>query len=104
MADNETKTVTLIAPNGQQVSVAESKKVARLGAGYQLPGKANTTKTSPDVPPSKYDGLKLDELKDAIDERNDDGRADDVKLSKAGNKADLVKVLVADDEAQAQND
>ncbi len=35
MADN--KTVTLIAPNGQQVQVAESKKDLRIAAGYRLP-------------------------------------------------------------------
>ena len=34
MAD---KTVSLIAPNGQRVSVAESKKELRLAAGYRLP-------------------------------------------------------------------
>lgn len=32
-------TVTLIAPNGQRVSVAESKKVERLAAGYRIPRK-----------------------------------------------------------------
>lgn len=30
-------TVTLIAPNGQTVSVAESKKELRIAAGYRLP-------------------------------------------------------------------
>lgn len=33
----EKKTVTLIAPNGETVSVAESKKDARLAGGYSLP-------------------------------------------------------------------
>jgi len=33
------KTVTLVAPNGQTVSVAESKKADRIAAGYRLPGK-----------------------------------------------------------------
>jgi hypothetical protein len=33
----ENKTVTLIAPNGQTVSVDESKLDARLAAGYSLP-------------------------------------------------------------------
>lgn len=32
-------TVRLIAPNGQTVSVAESKKAERLAAGYRLPRK-----------------------------------------------------------------
>jgi hypothetical protein len=33
----ENKTVTLVAPNGQVVSVDESKLDARLAAGYSLP-------------------------------------------------------------------
>lgn len=36
MADTN-ETVTLIAPNGQQVSVAESKKDLRIAAGYRIP-------------------------------------------------------------------
>ena len=31
--------VTLIAPNGQTVTVAESKKAERIAAGYRLPEK-----------------------------------------------------------------
>lgn len=34
---DENKTVTLIAPNGQTVSVAESKLAERLAGGYRLP-------------------------------------------------------------------
>lgn len=37
MADKKSDVVSLIAPNGQAVSVAESKKVERLAAGYRLP-------------------------------------------------------------------
>lgn len=33
------ETVTLIAPNGQKVSVAASKKDLRIAAGYSLPEK-----------------------------------------------------------------
>lgn len=33
----EKKVVTLIAPNGQTVSVAESKMDERLAGGYRLP-------------------------------------------------------------------
>ncbi|MGC5027048.1 hypothetical protein ACLQ3K_20055 [Tsukamurella sp. DT100] len=33
-----TETVTLIAPNGQRVSVAASKKDQRISSGYSLPG------------------------------------------------------------------
>lgn len=40
------KVVTLIAPNGQTVSVAESKKVERIAAGYRLPEKRAASKTS----------------------------------------------------------
>ncbi|MBX9661630.1 MAG: hypothetical protein K2X00_23985 [Nitrospiraceae bacterium] len=47
MAEKKVETVTLIAPNGQTVSVAESKKDARIAAGYRLPEKrtsrSNTT-------------------------------------------------------------
>lgn len=39
MAEKKQETVTLIAPNGQTVSVAESKKEARIAAGYRLPEK-----------------------------------------------------------------
>lgn len=37
MADSN-ETVTLIAPNGQTVSVAASKKDQRIAAGYRIPG------------------------------------------------------------------
>lgn len=41
------KVVTLIAPNGQTVSVAESKKAERLATGYRLPAEKRTSsKTS----------------------------------------------------------
>lgn len=39
MAEKKVETVTLIAPNGQTVTVDESKKVERLAAGYRLPEK-----------------------------------------------------------------
>lgn len=39
MAENTVETVTLIAPNGQTVSVAASKKAERIAAGYRLPEK-----------------------------------------------------------------
>lgn len=37
MAEKKVETVTLIAPNGQTVSVAESKMDERLAGGYRLP-------------------------------------------------------------------
>lgn len=40
------ETVTLIAPNGQTVSVAKSKEAARIAAGYRLPEKRTTRTTS----------------------------------------------------------
>lgn len=40
------ETVTLIAPNGQTVSVAESKKELRIAAGYRIP-EDQTPKRSP---------------------------------------------------------
>lgn len=46
MAETKVETVTLIAPNGQIVSVAESKKVERLAAGYRLPPKRASAKTA----------------------------------------------------------
>lgn len=45
MTDKKVETVTLIAPNGQTVSVAESKKVDRLAAGYRLPEKRPAPKS-----------------------------------------------------------
>lgn len=41
------ETVTLIAPNGQTVSVAASKKELRIAAGYRLP------EETPKRPPSR---------------------------------------------------
>lgn len=49
MAEKKEGTVTLIAPNGQTVSVAESKKDLRLAAGYTLP---EPEKRSPGRPKS----------------------------------------------------
>lgn len=43
----ETETVTLIAPNGQTVTVAESKKAERIAAGYGLPGKEKEPEKKP---------------------------------------------------------
>lgn len=37
MSEKTSDTVTLIAPNGLTVSVAESKKDLRIAAGYRLP-------------------------------------------------------------------
>lgn len=91
--------------NGGHVTVPAYKAERLIAAGLfskPKPPKTSGTKAQAgggDPAPSKYDDLKLDQLKDAIDERND-GREDDAKLPKTGNKADLVKVLVADDEAQ----
>lgn len=34
---SDKKTVTLIAPNGQIVSVDESKRELRIAAGYRIP-------------------------------------------------------------------
>lgn len=39
MTEKKVETVTLIAPNGVTVTVAESKKAERLAAGYSLPEK-----------------------------------------------------------------
>lgn len=52
MAENN-ETVTLIAPNGQTVSVAASKKDLRIAAGYRLPNpaKAGPEKRPPGRPP-----------------------------------------------------
>jgi len=45
MVEKKSDTVTLIAPNGQTVSVAESKKDLRIAAGYRLPEKVVSPKT-----------------------------------------------------------
>lgn len=49
MAEKKDATVTLIAPNGATVSVAESKKDLRIAGGYRLP---ETEKRSPGRPKS----------------------------------------------------
>lgn len=46
MTDKKVETVTLIAPNGQTVSVAESKKAERIAAGYRLPEKRAAAKSN----------------------------------------------------------
>ena len=52
MAEKKDGTVTLIAPNGQQVSVSESKKELRIAAGYTLP---EPPKRSPGRPKASSD-------------------------------------------------
>jgi hypothetical protein len=47
MVEKKVETVTLVAPNGQRVSVAESKKVERLAAGYRLPAETPEDKPTP---------------------------------------------------------
>lgn len=86
--------VTLIAPNGMQVSVAESKRASRLATGYRLPGGARVESSA-----GAYDGMKVHDLKSEIDKRNA-SRGDDAQMiSTDGNKAELVAALVADDAA-----
>ena len=46
MTEKKEETVTLIAPNGMTVSVAESKKAERIAGGYRLPEKRTAAKTS----------------------------------------------------------
>lgn len=46
MTGKKVETVTLIAPNGQTVSVAASKKAERLAGGYRLPTKRSSAKNS----------------------------------------------------------
>lgn len=48
-----------------------------------------------------YTSWKVAELETEIDARNE-GREDDAKISKTGNKADLVAALEADDEANPE--
>lgn len=52
-----------------------------------------TTKTS-----DAYADLSVAQLRTEIDRRNDDGRPDEARLSKAGSKAALVARLVEDDQ------
>ncbi|WP_172835138.1 hypothetical protein [Mycobacterium gordonae] len=47
MTEKKVETVTLIAPNGQTVSVAESKKDERIAAGYRLPEKRAAKTSTP---------------------------------------------------------
>lgn len=50
-----------------------------------------------------YDAQTGRELKAEIDRRNE-GREEDARISKTGNKADLVAALEADDQAAAEPD
>lgn len=54
MADNK-GSVTLIAPNGQTVTVAESKKDLRIAAGYRLPEPPEPPKRGPGRPKASSD-------------------------------------------------
>lgn len=73
---------------GAIFSVDDSKDHRYGGPGY----------TDPNAPePTPYDDLKAADLKAEIDERND-GREDDAKMSSQGSKADLIALLVADDD------
>lgn len=45
MAEKKVETVTLVAPNGMEVSVDESKKEARIAGGYRLPEKRTSPRT-----------------------------------------------------------
>jgi hypothetical protein len=47
MAEKAVQTVTLIAPNGQTVSVAASKKAERVAAGYRVPGTGKPAVSKP---------------------------------------------------------
>lgn len=46
MAEKKEGAVTLVAPNGVTVSVAESKEGERLATGYQLPDLHRESKPS----------------------------------------------------------
>lgn len=48
MTEKKVETVTLIAPNGQTVSVAEYKKAERIAAGYRLPEKRASARSASD--------------------------------------------------------
>ncbi len=91
-------TVTLRSKDGAhtlELPISEPGEITRLRAlGW----------TEPDPDPhhrgeaaGKYDDLKVEVLKAEIDARND-GRDDDAKLPKTGNKAELIAVLTGDDE------
>lgn len=46
MAEKKIETVALIAPNGQTVSVAESKLDERIAGGYKLPEKRSSARSA----------------------------------------------------------
>lgn len=74
------------------VSVADSKD-------HRFPASAGWSPVTDDdttPAPEGYAALKLPELRAEIDKRNE-GRADEDKVSAAGNKPDLVAALEADD-------
>lgn len=52
MAEKNDGVVTLIAPNGMTVTVAESKRAARIAAGYRL---LEPEKRSPGRPKASSD-------------------------------------------------
>lgn len=77
------------ATTGVVFSVDDSKDARYAGPGFVDPD-------APDAGP--YDDLKAADLKAEIEKRNE-GREDDAKISTAGNKAELVAALTADDDA-----
>lgn len=70
------------------VVTTSDDNVERLGAGWESLDDAAVT---------GYEAMTVDELKDEIRRRNDDGRDDDARLALTGAKADLVASLEADD-------
>lgn len=72
---------------GVVFTVADSKDARYAGDRYGDPESRE---------PSKYEGLKVAELKAEIDRRNE-GRAEGDKVPSDGAKPDLIKALDADD-------
>lgn len=79
----------LTHPNGSVVNVSDDKVGFLLGSGFSEEGAASVA--------SSYGDRTVDELKDEIRKRNDDGRDDETRLALTGTKAELIASLEADD-------
>ena len=73
---------------GHRISTDDASVEFWTASGYRAEGGTAETKG--------YDGLKVAELKDEIDRRNE-GRDEADLLSTEGKKADLIATLEADD-------
>ena len=79
----------LTGPRGERLLVQSDEQAAAWADRGWVADGGNTA--------DGYEARTVDELKDEIRRRNDDGRGDDDRLALTGTKAELIASLEADD-------